>query len=93
MLNINLTKTLQSVVAATVLLGTSVSAQANVPSTSDVMNAIEQNIAAQSQEMLATAKREFMLSVQTQLAESMFEFEVADNEQAATTDQVAKVED
>lgn len=66
-------RTVQLSVAAVVLVTASVSAQADEVSLSNTLNSLEQNIAQASQEMISTAKQEFLLSLQTQIAEQVYE--------------------
>ncbi|WP_282110184.1 hypothetical protein [Shewanella algicola] len=66
-------RTVQLSVAAAVLVTASVSAQADEISLSNTLNSIEQNMTQASQEMISTAKQEFMLSLQTQIAEQVYE--------------------
>lgn len=60
-----------------VLLGAlvgSVAVHAEAAPISDVVGTIEQTLTTQTQEMLVSAKREFVMSLQTQLAESIYDF-------------------
>ncbi|MCT8987737.1 hypothetical protein [Shewanella phaeophyticola] len=66
-------RTVQLSVAAAVLVTASVSAQADEISLSSTLSSIEQNMAQASQEMISTAKQEFMLSLQTQIAEQVYD--------------------
>ncbi|GGQ08765.1 hypothetical protein [Shewanella litoralis] len=66
-------RTVQLSIAAVVLATASVSAQADEMSVSHTLNALEQNMTQASQEMISTAKQEFMLSLQTQIAQQVFE--------------------
>ena len=63
---------MKAMLVAAVMLGASTSAQAEVMPT-DIVNAIETNLAVQMDEMLAVAKREFILSVKAQMADVVFE--------------------
>ncbi|MCH1929410.1 hypothetical protein L9G16_04390 [Shewanella sp. A25] len=69
----NLKKSVQmGLVLSAVLV--SVSAKAEVAPSADLVGAIEQTLSTQAQELLVTAKRELVLSLQTQLAESIYDF-------------------
>lgn len=76
------------------LCGASISAQADVLPT-DIVSAIETNLSAQTAEMLAAAKREIVLSLQTQLAESLYELTteemVTANQEVVAENHVTKV--
>lgn len=69
--------TIKKSVQMSVLLGAlvgSVAAHAETASISDVVGTIEQILTAQTQELFVSVKREFVMSLQTQLAESMYDF-------------------
>lgn len=69
----NLKKSIQVSVLLGALVG-SVAVHAQAAPVSDVAVAIEQTLTMQAQELLVSAKRELMLSLQTQLAESIYDF-------------------
>lgn len=52
----------------------SVTVHAEAAPVSDVMSAIEQTLSTQAQELLVNTKHELVLSLQTQLAESIYDF-------------------
>lgn len=52
----------------------SVTAHAEAAPVLDVMSAIEQTLSTQAQELLVNTKHELVLSLQTQLAESIYDF-------------------
>lgn len=90
MFNSTLTNKIRSGLVVIGLMGMSLSAQAEGLPTGDVISSIEQNISAQTQEMMASAKREFILSIQTQLAEAVVELNVDSvTEDATNNDQIA----
>ena len=71
------TSNVKKSVQASVLFGAlmaSVTAHAEAAPVSDVMSAIEQTLTTQAQELLVNTKRELVLSLQTQLAESIYDF-------------------
>ncbi|MCS6100962.1 hypothetical protein [Shewanella baltica] len=71
------TLTIKKSVQMSVLLGAlvgSVAVHAEAAPISDVVGTIEQTLTTQTQEMLVSAKREFVMSLQTQLAESIYDF-------------------
>lgn len=55
----------------------------------DTVTVVEQNIAKASQELLSNAKQEFMLSLQTQIAEQVFDMG-AELESEAITQQASQ---
>ena len=90
------TLTIKKTAQVSVLFGAlfaSVAAQAEAIQISDVVGTIEQTLTTQTQEMLVSAKREFVMSLQTQLAESIYDFNSqlglsAENEgESASTDE------
>ncbi len=90
MFNLTLTNKIRSSLVVIGLLGMSASVQADTLPTADVISSIEQNISMQTQEMMAAAKREFILSIQTQLAETVVELgDTADAEPASQDKQIA----
>lgn len=71
------TLTIKKTVQVSVLLGAlfgSVAVQAEATTMSDVAGAIEQTLTKQTQELLVSAKRELVLSLHTQLAETIYDF-------------------
>ncbi|MCU8004166.1 MULTISPECIES: hypothetical protein [unclassified Shewanella] len=69
--------TIKKSVQMSVLLGAlvgSVAAHAEAAPISDVVGTIEQTLTVQTQELFVSVKREFVMSLQTQLAESMYDF-------------------
>ncbi|MGI2185752.1 hypothetical protein ACROAG_01835 [Shewanella oncorhynchi] len=69
--------TIKKSVQISVLLGAlvgSVAVHAEAAPISDVVGTIEQTLTAQTQELFVSVKREFVMSLQTQLAESMYDF-------------------
>ncbi|MDT3274027.1 hypothetical protein Q4Q54_11085 [Shewanella sp. SP2S2-4] len=71
------TLTIKKSVQMSVLLGAlvgSVAVHAEAAPISDVVGTIEQTLTTQTQEMLVSAKHEFVMSLQTQLAESIYDF-------------------
>lgn len=86
MFNSTLTNKIRSGLVVIGLMGMSLSVQAEGLPTGDVISSIEQNISAQTQEMMATAKREFILSIQTQLAEAVVELNAEPETDEATND-------
>ncbi|MCL1057309.1 hypothetical protein L2729_04775 [Shewanella gelidimarina] len=73
MFNSIVMKTVKTSVLTAVLLGASVSAQAETSLVSEVANSLEQNISAQMQDMVSKAQTELSLSIQSQMSEMMFE--------------------
>jgi hypothetical protein len=82
-------RSVQLSVAAALLVTASVSAQADEMSTANTVAALERTMTQASQEMIANVKQELMLSLQTQIAEQVFEMnsalEFAGFEQPQTT--------
>jgi hypothetical protein len=82
-------RSVQLSIAAALLVTASVSAQADEMSTANTVAALEQTMTQASQEMIANVKQELMLSLQTQIAEQVFEMnsalEFASFEQPQTT--------
>ncbi|MGK0411600.1 MAG: hypothetical protein ACJASB_003805 [Shewanella psychromarinicola] len=82
-------RSVQLSVAAALLVTASVSAQADEMSIANTVAALEQTMTQASQEMIANVKQELMLSLQTQIAEQVFEMnsalEFASFEQPQTT--------
>ena len=70
-------RSVQLSIAAALLVTASVSAQADEISISNTVAALEQNISQASQEMISNVKQELMLSLQTQIAEQVFEINSA----------------
>ncbi|MDH0447317.1 MULTISPECIES: hypothetical protein [Shewanella] len=71
------TSNVKKSVQASVLFGAlmaSVAVHAEAAPVSDVVGAIEQTLSTQAQELLVNTKRELVLSLQTQLAESIYDF-------------------
>ncbi|WP_445773719.1 hypothetical protein [Shewanella sp.] len=66
-------RTVKFSIAAVVLATASVSAQADEISVTSTFQTLEKNISQASQEMIATAKQEFMLSLQTQIAQQVYD--------------------
>lgn len=70
-------RSVQLSIAAALLVTVSVSAQADEISISNTVAALEQNMTQASQEMISNVKQELMLSLQTQIAEQVFEINSA----------------
>jgi hypothetical protein len=70
-------RSVQLSIAAALLVTASVSAQADEISISNTVVALEQNMTQASQEMISNVKQELMLSLQTQIAEQVFEINSA----------------
>tara|TARA_R110000850_G_scaffold132510_2_gene253583 strand:+ start:45 stop:350 length:306 start_codon:yes stop_codon:yes gene_type:complete len=70
-------RSVQLSIAAALLITASVSAQADEISISNTVAALEQNMTQASQEMISNVKQELMLSLQTQIAEQVFEINSA----------------
>ncbi|QDE32566.1 MULTISPECIES: hypothetical protein [Shewanella] len=70
-------RSVQLSIAAALLVTASVSAQADEISISNTVAALEQNMTQASQEMISNVKQELMLSLQTQIAEQVFEINSA----------------
>ena len=70
-------RSVQLSISAALLVTASVSAQADEISISNTVAALEQNISQASQEMISNVKQELMLSLQTQIAEQVFEINSA----------------
>uniref|UniRef100_UPI003328C7D3 hypothetical protein n=1 Tax=Shewanella sp. S1-49-MNA-CIBAN-0167 TaxID=3140468 RepID=UPI003328C7D3 len=66
-------RSVQLSIAAALLVTASVSAQADEISISNTVAALEQTMTRASQQMIANVKQELMLSLQTQIAEQVFE--------------------
>ncbi|EGM68930.1 hypothetical protein [Shewanella sp. HN-41] len=73
MFTLNLKKSVQVSMLIGALVG-SIAVHAEAAPVSDVIGAIEQTLSSQTQELLASTKRELVLSLQTQLAESIYDF-------------------
>ncbi|PIW58760.1 hypothetical protein [Shewanella sp. CG12_big_fil_rev_8_21_14_0_65_47_15] len=92
MFTLNLKKSVQVSMLIGALAG-SVAVHAEAAPVADVMGAIEQTLSTQAQELLVSTKRELVLSLQTQLAESIYDFNSqlslsADNkDESATSDE------
>ncbi|QBF82419.1 hypothetical protein EXU30_06695 [Shewanella maritima] len=83
-----LSTSVKSSIAALVLATTSLSAQANeVSVTESLVTNIEQNLTHASQEMFSTVQHEIMLSLQTQIAEQVFELTATES----ATEQADKI--
>jgi hypothetical protein len=82
-------RSVQLSIAAALLVTASVSAQADEISISNTVATLEQTMTRASQQMIANVKQELMLSLQTQIAEQVFEMnsalEFAGFEQPQTT--------
>ncbi|AZG74657.1 hypothetical protein [Shewanella livingstonensis] len=70
-------RSVQLSIAAALLVTASVSAQADEISISNTVAALEQNMTQASQEMISNVKQELMLSLQTQIAQQVFEINSA----------------
>ncbi|MGX9462084.1 hypothetical protein ACWXWU_12720 [Shewanella sp. A14] len=70
-------RSVQLSIAAALLVTASVSAQADEISISNTVASLEQNMTKASQEMISNVKQELMLSLQTQIAEQVFEINSA----------------
>ena len=70
-------RSVQLSIVAALLVTASVSAQADEISISNTVAALEQNMTQASQEMISNVKQELMLSLQTQIAEQVFEINSA----------------
>ncbi|MGI2177443.1 hypothetical protein [Shewanella frigidimarina] len=70
-------RSVQLSIAAALLVTASVSAQADEISISNTVAVLEQNMTQASQEMISNVKQELMLSLQTQIAEQVFEINSA----------------
>ncbi|MDB2386867.1 hypothetical protein N9W21_05945 [Shewanella sp.] len=70
-----LIKTVKTSALAVTLLGTSLSAQADVSPITDVMSNIERNMAAQMNEMLTKAQTELSSSIRHQVSQMVFVFD------------------
>ncbi|MBB1440273.1 hypothetical protein H5202_16645 [Shewanella sp. SG41-4] len=70
-------RSVQLSIAAALLVTASVSAQADEISISNTVAVLEQNITQASQEMISNVKQELMLSLQTQIAEQVYEINSA----------------
>ena len=75
MFNSTVSKIAKASLVVAVLMGASMGAHADGLILTDLTRNIEQNISAQMQDMMQVAQRELSLSLQTQLAEAMFEIE------------------
>jgi hypothetical protein len=82
-------RSVQLSIAAALLITASVSAQADEISIANTVATLEQTMTQASQQMIANVKQELMLSLQTQIAEQVFEInsalEFASFEQPQTT--------
>jgi hypothetical protein len=82
-------RSVQLSIAAALLVTASVSAQADEISIANTVATLEQTMTRASQQMIANVKQELMLSLQTQIAEQVFEMnsalEFASFEQPQTT--------
>ncbi|WP_299790899.1 hypothetical protein [uncultured Shewanella sp.] len=83
MINSTLTRIAKVSLAVAVLMGASVSAQADTLIPTDLTSNIEQNISAQMQDMMQVAQRELSMSLQAQLSDVMFEATAEDDTQLA----------
>ena len=75
MFNSTVSKIAKASLVVAVLMGASMGAHADGLLVTDLTRNIEQSIGAQMQDMMQVAQRELSLSLQTQLAEAMFEIE------------------
>ncbi|NRD72733.1 hypothetical protein HQQ94_05610 [Shewanella sp. VB17] len=92
MFNSIIGKMAKSSLMAAVLMGASVTANADTLIPTDLTRNIEQNITAQLQDMLLTAQRELSMSIQAQISSSMFDVDEADEVvQTAEKDGLANV--
>lgn len=70
-------RSVQLSIAAALLVTASASAQADEISISNTVAVLEQNMTQVSQEMISNVKQELMLSLQTQIAEQVYEINSA----------------
>jgi hypothetical protein len=70
-------RSVQLSIAAALLITASVSAQADEISIANTVATLEQTMTQASQQMIANVKQELMLSLQTQIAEQVFEMNSA----------------
>ncbi|NRB24904.1 hypothetical protein [Shewanella sp.] len=77
MFNSTVSKIAKASLVVAVLMGASMGAHADGLLVTDLTRNIEQSIGAQMQDMMQVAQRELSLSLQTQLAEAMFELDVS----------------
>ncbi|EDQ01964.1 hypothetical protein [Shewanella benthica] len=75
MFNSTVSKIAKASLVVAVLMGASMGAHADGLMLTDLTRNIEQNISAQMQDMMQVAQHELSLSLQTHLAEAMFELE------------------
>lgn len=73
MFNSIVMKSVKTSVLTVVLLGASVSAQAETSLVTEMANSLEQNISAQMHEMVSKVQTELSLSIQSQMSEMIFE--------------------
>ncbi|MBW8182653.1 hypothetical protein [Shewanella nanhaiensis] len=78
MFNSTISKVAKSSLVVAVLMGASVTANADTLIPTDLTSNLEQNIAAQMQDMMQVAQRELSISLQAQLSSSMFDAEESD---------------
>lgn len=78
MFNSTISKIAKTSLVVAVLMGASASVNADTLISTDLTSNIEQNIAAQMQDMMQVAQRELSLSLQAQLSSSMFDSNEAD---------------
>ncbi len=78
MFNSTIGKIAKTSLVAAVLMGASATVNADTLIPADLTSNIEQNIAAQMQDMMQLAQRELSISLQTQLSSSMFDSNEAD---------------
>jgi hypothetical protein len=87
-------RSVQLSIAAALLITASVSVQADEISIANTVATLEQTMTQASQQMIANVKQELMLSLQTQIAEQVFEInsalEFAGFEQPQTTTSLTK---
>lgn len=73
MFNSTISKMAKTSLVVAVLMGASATVNADTLLSSDLTSNIEQNIAAQMQDMMQVAQRELSMSLQEQLSSSMFD--------------------
>lgn len=80
MFNLSVSKIAKTSLLVAVMMGASMSVNADTLIPADLTSNLEKNISAQMQDMMQVAQRELSLSLQTQLSEAMFEVEASDVE-------------
>ncbi|MFT5236234.1 MAG: hypothetical protein ACI90A_001603 [Shewanella sp.] len=78
MFNSTISKVAKASLVVAVLMGASATVNADTLISTNLTSNIEQNIAAQMQDMMQLAQRELSMSLQTQLSSSMFDSHEAD---------------